>query len=184
MHYLYFVAVKKEKDTKKEELLSEVQSELEQNGFASEGGFYNSSKSDWFVMGGRWSGHLQEIKLKGWHDKATELIKKNRKGEDRDFISTKDIEDNKKELQELWISLGGKGQNVWDRDQHNHNGMEDDVMLLDKELYEALNAKGYEETEVAIYEEGYIQDEMPLKEWLKDEKVVENYYLVVVDYHQ
>ena len=182
MHYLYIVAVKKEKDTKKEELLSDMQTELESNNFASDNnGFYGSSKADWFVMGGRWSGHLQEIQIKGWREKATELVKKGK--EEKDYIYTKDIEDNKQALQELWVSMGGEYQNPWDRDNYNHNGCEDDCMLLDEKLYQALKEKDFDEVEVAIYEDGYIQEEMFLKEWLKNEKVVGDYYLCVVDYH-
>jgi hypothetical protein len=181
MHYLYIVAVKKERDTEKENLLNEVRGQLEQEGFASEGGFWSGSKSDWFVMGGRWSGHLQEIKLKDWHKKANELVKKGKK--DTDFISQQDIDDNKDALQELWVSLGGKGQNPWNRDTYNHFGEEDDCMLLDQELYKALKERNLNDTEVAIYTDGYIENEMLLKDWLEDETVVNNYYLCVVDYH-
>lgn len=184
MHYLYFVAKKKEKGDIKEKVQSEVRNELESEGFAGESGFYSNSKADWFVMGGRWSGELQQIKLKDWHKKASELVKKNRskKDESLSFISSDDIDRNKEELQKLWESLGGTGRNSWDRDQY-YGTYEDDVMLLNKELIEVLDSKEYKEVEVAIMEDGYIQDEMLLKDFLKREDIVDNYWLCVVDYH-
>lgn len=185
MHYLYFVAKKKEEGDKKEKIASEVNHQLESEGFASEGGFFSNSKADWFVMGGRWSGELAQIKLDGWHEKAREVAKKGRSEKEKgyDFITGEDIKRNEKELQELWEKLGGKGKHSWNRDQY-YGVYEDDTMLLDKELYEALKKKEYNEVEVAIMDEGYIEDEMLLKDFLKKEKeVVGNYWICVVDYH-
>ena len=179
MHYLYLVAVKKDEEIEKENILSEVKNQLEQENFCGEGGYWSNGKGDWFVMGGRWSGHLQELQLNDWNKKAKELLKI----KDGEFISNQDIDDNKEELQKLWESLGGKGKNVWGRDSYNNDGEEDDCMLLDKKLFEALKKRDYPDTEVAIYENGYIQDEMLLQNFLEQKDIVNNYYLCVVDYH-
>lgn len=188
MHYLYFVAKKKEKEDKKEDIASEVENQLNNEGFAGEGGYWVSCKSDWFVMGGRWSGELQKVKMDNWHDKALEIAKKGRPEEDndRDFITQTDIERNNAELQELWEKLGGTGRHCWDRNRltTGETYFEDDTMLLDEELYKGLVDKDYDEVEVAVMEDGWVEEEMLLKDFLKNkENVVGNYWICVVDYH-
>lgn len=180
MHYLYLTAVKKTEDIEKENLIAEVNNILENNNFAGEGGYWGCSKADWFVMGGRWSGYLQEVKLDGFSDKARAMLKEN-EGKDEVFLSTDTIKKYSKELQAIWESLGGKGVNVWNRE--GREDFEDNCMLLDTELYNALNKKISEDVEIAIIEEGCVEDETTVKEFLKDKSVIDNYYLVVVDYH-
>ena len=185
MHSLYFVAIKKNKEKfDSAELKSRTQSLLESNGFASEGGFWSCAKADWFVIGGRWSGTLQSLKLGKFDSEVRKLLKKNKKDKTISFFTDADIKENAPAIQKLWEKLGGKGINSWERDQYNHEGYDDDAMLLDKKLYEAFKKKKYKETEVAVVlEEGYVEDEMLMKDFLKDKKVVNNYYLIVVDYH-
>ena len=184
MHYLYYVAIKKDKEKfDSVKLKSTAQSLLEDNGFASEGGFWSGAKADWFVIGGRWSGTLQSIKLVKFDSEVRKLLKKNKKDKKISFFTDADIKENAPAIQALWKKLGGIGLNSWQRDQYNHEGYDDDAMLLDKKLYEALKKQKYKDTEVAVCTDGYIEDESTIKEFLKDKKVVNNYYLVVVDYH-
>jgi hypothetical protein len=186
MHYLYLVAV--DKKIEGEDKIAYVEQTLSNNNFAGEGGFWGGNKADWFVMGGRWSGFLQEIKLKGFNEKAKAILTQGK--ENKDFISTEEVETHAKELQDLWESLGGKGVNTWARDSYKSVGLEDDTMTLDKELYNALkerftkpNEYG-DETEIAIIDEdGCVGEEMILRDFLKDESVIDKYDLVVVDYH-
>jgi hypothetical protein len=186
MHYLYFTAIKKDKEIKDTETAKEqAQQVLEDNYFSnSEGGYWSASKSDWFVMGGRWSGTLQEIQLKGdWQKRAKELVTKDKPEKERDYITTSDIEKHKDELQALWVKMGGKGTNTWGRDQYNHAGEPDDCMLLDEKLHKALEKEKYTEVEVAVIQDGYVEDEMKMSEFLKEKDIINNYYLAVVDYH-
>jgi len=191
MHYLYYVAVEKEKDKemKSLEIKRLVQQRLDDNNFASDSsGFWGNCKADWYVIGGRWSGQLSASKLDNWYKKAGELINSNKADKNCSFFSSGDIEKNAVELQKLWESLGGKGTNNWNRDSgyDTISKYGDDAMLLDEKLYQALVKDTDCEVEVAVLADDneYVDDEMPLTLFLKDkEKVVGNYYIVVVDYH-
>lgn len=193
MHYLYYVAVEKqEKDKRKaEKIKKRAMQILDSNLFSSgEGGYWGSPKADWYVIGGRWSGHLQELLLDGYRKKSLAILNKGKKKEDT-FISDALIKEKSVELEKLWKDMGGKGESVWSgrRDAYNPNGADDDCMLLDKKLFEAMKKQvkqdsGFGETEVALiskYES--IENEMTLKEFLKEKCIVGNYWIVVVDYH-
>ena len=107
MHYLYYVAIKKEKEQKKFrnlslELRKQAQNILEQNNFASaNGGYWSSSKADWFVIGGRWSGMLQSIKLKNFDKSVRELIQNKKKDKNNKLISDSEVKENAKEIRAL-----------------------------------------------------------------------------------
>lgn len=179
MHVLYFVAKKKEEGDKKEKILPRVGEILENEGFNSNTGYFNNSKADWFVMGGRWSGLLQAIKLDDWKVKAREVIGK----KEEDLISIGDIKKHNKELQKLWEKLGGEGLCSWNRDSYSYHN--DDAMLLDEELYKALvKVKAdYGATEIAIINYNYIEDEKLLSDFLINKDNIGKYWICVVDYH-
>lgn len=198
MHFLYYVAVKKGKEKRtSQDLQNAVENTLTSNGFSGDGGYWGNSKSDWFVIGGRWSGVLAEMKLDNFHKKASKLIKSKRtkKGADMSFFTEDECNKYEKELQKLWEDLGGKGKNTWNRSgsltivEPFH---EDNAMELDEKLFEGLkkkHLKGKEEriwgyTEVALLDENdFVEEEMPVKDFLKLKDIVGNYYMVVVDYH-
>lgn len=196
MHYLYYVAVPKKGQTS-EEAKNLTNRMLEMNNFAGEGGFWNNNKANWYVIGGRWSGHLQKIQLDNFNDKATELIKSKRTTEEekaRNSIGNIECEEYNTEIQILWEKLGGTGANPWSRDNYNHDGAKDDSMLLNENLFKALKAGINEktkdpfddetETEVALIDENeYIDDEIKLSEFLEMDNIIGNYYLIVIDYH-
>jgi len=174
MHILYFVATKKtereeEDDGRIEEIQRNVFRVLEENNFVGESGFYSNCKADWFVIGGRWSGYLQGIKIDEWEEMSKHM-------EDRE------------ELQELWERLGGSGKAPHLRSTYLSLGHEDDTMPLDNELLKALKKQKdfLKNTEIAIIGMGnYIVDEMNMGEFLnKDEKnLIDNYWITVIDYH-
>jgi len=67
MHTLYFVKLKAENS---KEARRKAYNLLEENNFATDNqGFYGSSKADWYVVGGRWSGLFTDKK------ETEELIK-------------------------------------------------------------------------------------------------------------
>lgn len=192
MHYLYYTAIKKDKEiTDNKKAIEQAQQALDNGNFAGHEGYWGGSKADWYVMGGRWSGNLQEIKLKNWDKKARELIESGKPKKDRNFISTADIEKNAVELQKLWVKLGGTGTNVWNRDQYKHDDSDDDCMLINDTLYKALVKSVtkkkpkdlWGEVEVAVIEDGCVSDETTLREFLKDKKIINKYFIAVVDYH-
>lgn len=189
MHLLYYVAVQKVEGDERlpKEIKNDVSSLLEENNFASDcNGFWGNSKADWFVIGGRWSGHLAEIKLDNFGDKARAMLKE--KYPDRQEYGEM-IDKEKEDVQALWESLGGSGINSWNREQGFIQVSEfgDDCMLLDEKLLKALKEDykdGGSEIEVAVVNDGYVEDEMQMVDFLKREDLVGNYYIVVIDYHQ
>ncbi len=59
MHHFYLVKVKAENA---DDAIAEATSALDGNNFASDSnGFFGSSKADWYVVGGRWSGVLAGV---------------------------------------------------------------------------------------------------------------------------
>src|SRR3712207_3060615 len=62
MHCLYFVKLKRERAESAEEAISEAVGELDNNSFCGAGGYFSGSKGDSYVIGGRWSGTLHELK--------------------------------------------------------------------------------------------------------------------------
>lgn len=136
MHYSLMVTVGKDKAENSEEARNYVQSELENDdSFVGEGGRFSSPIADWFVIGGRWSGHLaQQYLTKDFFEEVKTQLKLG-----GDFgLSTKEVEENKDKIQKVWESVGGKGENPYNRDSYNHGGFEDDAMIVDKTLYEKL----------------------------------------------
>lgn len=189
MHYLYYGAIKKSKEINTpKKAKDEVNNILDSNSFASsEGGYWGGSKADWYVMGGRWSGHLQEIQLDKWSEKAQALIAKDKPEGEKKWISIADTDKYAKELQALWEELGGTGTNTYNRDQYRYSGSDDDSVLLDEKLYKALlkdsKKDKEEEVEIAVMNEGYVDEETTIRNFLKMKDIIGNYYIVVVDYH-
>lgn len=79
---------------------------------------------DWYVIGGRWSGTLNSIK-ELFYDKVKDL-----EGFEGEYYSYQAIENNKEKLQSIWEELGGKGLNIFARDNYTLNGYDDDIMPL------------------------------------------------------
>lgn len=156
MHYLYYVAVPKGENTTNS-AKAIARDTLENNNFSSDNnGFWGSSKSDWFVMGGRWGGHLVKLTTGAYPPKENEM------------------------------------------DRYEMNGKPHDSMILDQKLFDGLKAEvdnieieatmgGARDNhiEIALLSEGgsYVEDEMPLSQFLKMSDIIGNYYIVIVDYH-
>jgi len=173
MHSLYYVIFNKENADTSEEARRYANSTLENENFAGGEGYWGGSKSDWYVIGGRWSGNLQTVQLKkDFYEEAKKQFAKENWG-----LTNVDIKDNKEEIQSVWEELGGTGTNPCDRDNYNHNGFDDDAQLLTPELLKALNKKegDVEYFDADEYHEGFI------KELTNDE--IKDKWIVVVDYH-
>ena len=149
------------------------------NSFSGDGGFFASPKADWYVVGGRWSGTLQEIMLKGDFQKEAQKLFK-----DKQFISTKEVEEKHIELQAIWEKMGGKGKNTYERNTFGHDDQEDDCILMTKEILAKLKERYGKEYEYGEGTEVFFPDIME-EHYLKDvdSESVENYYFIVIDYH-
>jgi hypothetical protein len=136
MHYLMIAFTKVGENS--EEAREHARYALEQDtSFVSDGGLFGSSVADWFVIGGRWSGHLQMLsdpKLKNYYKEIQKALKiKSNWG-----LSDKDIEQNKELIQKIWEKMGGKLDSPYLRDNYNHNGLEDDAIKCTRQLYKAI----------------------------------------------
>lgn len=180
MHYLYFVKIKNEEGMTSENARREAYSQLENNDFAGEGGYFNNSKADWFVIGGRWSGELTQIQLaRDFYKEAKELIKP----KENWGISDDEVKQHEKELQALWKDMGGKDKHPYNRDNYDTYGAEDDAQIITPELLKALKKahgktnKYGDSVEVFDPEE---QEEYTINQLTKD---CIGDWLVVIDYH-
>ena len=97
---------------------------------------------DWYVIGGRWSGSLNENDMK-----FNVLVKEKYPIEEGHFGYTdRFIKENREGLQELWESLGETSTNPYTRDQYNHEGAEDDIKPLNECLVVVKDwQKGHED---------------------------------------
>jgi hypothetical protein len=174
------VRLKKELARNEAEARKLAEELLNDNNFASDNnGFFGSSKADWFVIGGRWSGELARLKMKGdFYKEAHKLIPpKSEWG-----YSSADTEklENQKKWTKLWNKMGGIGIDPFTRDSYRNRGYEDDAMICTEAMFKKL--KKYRETEVVLCSEtGYIEEEMLISNTPKTEIVGQ--WLVVIDYH-
>jgi hypothetical protein len=177
MHYIYFVKLKKDEEARNSKLAREVASEtLNHHGFAGEGGYFSSSKSDWYVVGGRWSGLLQEATLGHEVDFFKEAGKIINPKNPTIGYSDQEVKKHEKALQKLWESLGFKDVNRLARSSYEHYGYADDAMLITPEIIKYLK-KEYGNAEIFDADN---QEEMLVKNLGKDDI---GQWLVVIDYH-
>jgi len=171
MHFKALMTFKKENAKNSQEAREYVINYLENEGFCSSG-YFSNSIADWFVIGGRWSGELQNIDIE---KKIKKMLQKKGKPKD-EFIYESDIEENKKEIEKIWKDSGGKGECSWIRDNYKVDGYEDDAMIVNKEIYDKF-LKEYEgDTSDGEYFWDLDYEEV-------DKEFIGNKWIVVVDYH-
>ncbi len=112
---------------------------LLREGFAGQGGgLFASSPSDWFVIGGRWSGQLTELRLDQDKWKAFRAEYEDQR---LGWISRKNPEEKQKaRAQKLFRQFFPefKGEPPVSRDPYEVFGFEDDAQVLDEVLFEFL----------------------------------------------
>ena len=121
----------------------EVANWLEENSFASEGGRWNASPADWFVIGGRWSGELDKIESGiEWKDMAKHLksllSEEELKNYDERFVNSSHTKTHCLELNKWWEEKTGTDTlHPWCRDSYNVTGHRDSRPLT-KKLWKGL----------------------------------------------
>jgi hypothetical protein len=128
-----FVKLKKERTATPEEAIAEVQNELNSNRFAGDSGFFGESKCDWYVVGGRWSGQLQQAHL--GIDFYAEVKKS--------MPAAQSASQSDARAQDLWEELGGKGNIPFGRDQYAQSGATDDAAPLTAEMLKSFRKNEY-----------------------------------------
>lgn len=185
MHTLYFVKTKIKEDARRRAF-----NILEENNFASDSnGYWGSSKGDWFVIGGRWSGLMTQ--KSDAYKKAQKLIKplleenfKENNEKIENLLTYLNINEHvvsselKNKIDKIFIKETGL---PYFRNTYDHFGYTDDVFEITKENL-AILKKDYADCEVAeIEDEGdWVETEYPVEK-LTEEDI--GSYLVIVDYH-
>lgn len=176
MHYLYFVVVHAEDSASAREA---ARDNLDDEKFVSDGGYFGGGKSDWYIIGGRWSGVLTAPYYK-FHEAVRTLPWAKSKD---NCLSDDDIKQHTDELETLWESLGGKGTHPYGRDTYAEEGYDDDAMPLTKELLARLKKEhpGGKRGGVEVFVAG---DATEMRLAKLDEKFADGKrWIVVVDYH-
>jgi len=175
MHYLLLVTLSTWPDANSDAVRDQVHDALSRDdSFCGEGGRFGSPLCDWFVLGGRWSGHLSQARLGTPYREALQAACP-RLG--KDFYSTADLEHDREKLNEVWKSFGGYGDHPMLRDSYRHFGFADDAMLVDRMLYDALLA-GYAGESRSDDRHFVDLDDDPV-----NESFIGSKWIAVVDYH-
>jgi hypothetical protein len=159
MHYFMLVTLAMPDDaTSLEARVTANDLLLNDDSFCGDGGRFGSPLCDWFVIGGRWSGKLQESILGDTYQAALSQL----------------AEQHGDALDQLWQQFGGTGEHPHNRSSYHHRGCADDAMIVDQALYDHFLAEDpgkYCETFADL-------DGEPV-----DETFIGRKWLVVVDYH-
>ncbi|HEY3861050.1 MAG TPA: hypothetical protein VGO59_04110 [Verrucomicrobiae bacterium] len=141
--------MEKDEATSSREAIDRAQSILDEENFTASEGYWGGGKCDWYVMGGRWSGELSGLSIKGdFHDEVLKLVRsKDGSREDFGWVSVSDRKKYADEIQKLWLALGGKNANPYARNSHKLDGSDDDAVILSAELIGALKKKWPDDTE-------------------------------------
>jgi hypothetical protein len=90
---------------------------------------YQDDVFDWYQIGGRWSGLLNQ-KSKEFVTKTNEYLKSIYPDFDEDFVTDKLIKENATKLQEIWEGMGETTKNPYTRSFENFDGSSDDSVPL------------------------------------------------------
>ncbi len=151
---------------------------MNDDSFVGEGGRFGSPLSDWFVIGGRWSGLLRKTLLgQPYKDALEQDFPEFTKG----YFPSTLVEQRKAGLDRLWQRLGGTGTHPLSRSGYDHYGAHDDAMLVDPILYEHF-LKPYAGTAENLGDDK-LPDFADLDRDEVDETCIGRKWLVVVDYH-
>ncbi len=185
MHYRLYVLTNKENAKTSKEARDYVYNELSNDSsFVGDGGRWNCPISDWFVIGGRWSGALVQLLL------DQNILKKFWKEFEKQQLGWTNNTDKKTEIQQkkgqkLFMKYFPKFKGeipIWRDAGYLHKGNEDDAQIVTKELWEVLKKE---------YKDGIPSEPNPEDDKLCDlesnevvkENVISKKWLVVVDYH-
>ncbi len=106
---------------------------LEDDSFCRDGGGrFGSPLCDWFVIGGRWSGLLQETLLGDAYQAA---FRQEFPKMASDYFPASLVDQHRDALNRLWQRFGGIGANPVTRSSYEELGDDDDAMQVDPDLY-------------------------------------------------
>ncbi len=186
MHYAAYVLIPVEKAATSDEARRQASNYLMENEFVGGEGRWGSGVSDWFVIGGRWSGsmtlaHLDKKKLSRFWAR----FEKQKLG-----WSGKGIDDNerKKKISDLFLKYFPDFDVQQfpcppTRSPYSDAGYEDDAMIVDEIIWNEVITPGLKksllEGDAIIHVDGCDESESELDK----EKVVGKCWCVLIDFH-
>lgn len=183
MHARLIVLLDKREGESSRDARRRADARLISEGFSGEGGLFTSHPSDWFVIGGRWSGQLTELRLdqNRWNAFQTEC-----ENQKLGWPSRGDPEGEKRaKAHNLFLSFFPEFDGeppIW-RDQYRPLGYEDDAQVLDKTLYEfLLTLKGYVQVGDDLYDGSCFVDLDDAYTELSQDSIGKK-WCIVVDFH-
>lgn len=178
MHYLMLVTIQMPLDATSDEVRDTVHQTLSNDdSFCGEGGRFGCPLADWFVIGGRWSGHLAESLI---GKQFLEALKARFPDLPIDHHPASLADTHADDFNTIWSGCGGIGPNPYSRCSYEDCGYEDDAMPLTRELYDALLAE-YEGS--STDHDGNFCGYADLDSDVLSPDFIGQKWLVVVDYH-
>jgi len=157
MHYRVLVTIDKEKCRNSEHARKHAYKQLLNDpSFVGEGGRFGSPCSDWFVIGGRWSGFLSEhtwakevvaqieqMEVEINRPDGVQVYARGQSGGPPDMVAAREELQRKAEAaysEAIPDEYRDKGLK-YDRDTYQEYGYEDDALIVTQPIYDALLAQ-------------------------------------------
>jgi hypothetical protein len=182
MHARLFVLFDKEEAEKPEDACVVADTMLECNGFAGHSGLFSESPSDWYVIGGRWSGALVWAQL-GYEHEGEFWKKAEQEGIDGiPFVEGEVHKKLRRIFREMFPDYPADKPEPVARDCHSH--YEDDAMTLDEPLAKFLSElKRYPSETNEVHDgDAYVDLSDPWEDYKLSDALGKK-WLVVVDFH-
>lgn len=134
MHHLMLITISMSPGATSEDARCRAYSRLlEDDSFCRDGGGrFGSPVCDRFVIGGRWSGMLQETLLGDAYQAA---FRQQFPQLASNYFPASLLDQHRDALNQLWRQFGGRGDNPVTRSSYDELGCDDDAMLVDQALY-------------------------------------------------
>jgi hypothetical protein len=178
MHYRMLVTTSLQDGATSEDARCTVHDALvNDDSFCGTGGRFGHPLSDWFVIGGRWSGLLAETVIGETYRAAIiarfpEMAK--------EWWPHSLVCAHRAELDDIWQAHGGTGPSPYTRNGDDGLGHPDDAMLVTHDLYDALLAPYEGESLVT---DGSHCEYVDLDDDPLGSTAIGRKWLVLVDYH-
>ena len=179
MHYLMLITIAMSPGATSEDARCRAYSRLvEDASFCGDSaGRFGSPVCDWFVIGGRWSGLLQETLLGDAYQTAfRQAFPDMASG----YFPARLVDERRDALNRLWRLFGGSGANPVTRSSYDELGCDDDAMLVNRRLYDHFLKPNRGKD---IRRENAGTPFADLDHEAVDESFIGRKWLVVVDYH-
>ena len=151
----------------------------EDDSFCGNGGRFGSSLCDWFLVGGRWSGLLQETLLGDAYQAA---FKREFPQFANGWYPRDLVEQHREALSQFWHRFGGKGEHPVTRLALDITCGDDDAMPLNRFLYDHF-LKEHAGFATNLPGHGAVCDFADLDDEPVEESFIDRKWLVVIDYH-